>query len=206
VSDEDDVINPKTGKVGGAIFGDSPCLGSRWAQEYFRKLSQFIKGTGLDLLEHDGSYPGDVCASVHHPGHLGLEDSQWQQWKMICTFYQWCRERGTYLNVPDYYFLAGSSKTGMGYRESNWSLPRERQIILGRQNIYHGTWTKAPSMEWMFVPLVEYHGGGAAATLEPLHDHLPAYRAHLMNNFGAGVQACYRGSRLYDTTETESVV
>ena len=108
--------------------------------------------------------------------------------------------------MPDYYFFAGSSKTGMGYRESNWSLPRERQVILGRQNIFDGTWTKAPSMGWMFVPLVEYQGGGAAATLEPLHEHLDAYAAHLVNNFGAGVQACYRGPRLYDTDETKAVV
>jgi len=94
----------------------------------------------------------------------------------------------------------------MGYRETNWSLPRERQIILGRQNIYDGTWTKTPSMGWMFVPLVEYQGGGAAATLEPLSAHLDAYGAHLAQNFGSGVQACYRGQRLYDTDETKAVV
>ncbi|MFO1500379.1 MAG: alpha-galactosidase [Verrucomicrobiota bacterium] len=198
VSEADDVINPATGKTGGAIFGNSPCLESRWGQEYFAKVKRFMEETGLDLLEHDGSYPGDPCASSQHPGHRGLEDSQWNQWRKISRFYQWCRERGTYLNVPDYYFLAGSSKTGMGYRESNWSLPRDRQVILGRQNIYDGTWTKAPSMGWMFVPLVEYHGGGTAATLEPLHEHLDAYEAHLANNFGAGVQACYRGPRLFD--------
>jgi hypothetical protein len=206
VSDGDDVINPATGKVGGAIFGNSPCLCSRWGEQYFARIRRFIEETGLDLLEHDGSYPGDFCASTTHPGHRGVKDSQWMQWEKISHFYRWCRERGTYLNVPDYYFLAGSSKTGMGYRESNWSLPRERQIILGRQNIYDGTWTKAPSMGWMFVPLVEYQGGGAAATLEPLHDHLRAYGAHLANNFGAGVQACYRGPRLYDAAETKAMV
>jgi len=32
VSDEDDCINPKTGKPGGMTFGDSPCLGSRWGE------------------------------------------------------------------------------------------------------------------------------------------------------------------------------
>jgi hypothetical protein len=206
VSDADDVINPQTGKPGGAIFGNSPCLGSRWGQDYFRRLQHFIAATGLDLLEHDGSYPGDVCAAANHPGHRGLLDSQWNQWKQITGFYQWCRARGVYLNVPDFYFLNGSSKTAMGYRESNWSLPRERQIILGRQNIFDGTWDKTPSMGWMFVPLVEYHGGGAAATLEPLHQHLDAYEAHLANNFGAGVQACYRGPRLYDTDATKAVV
>jgi hypothetical protein len=94
----------------------------------------------------------------------------------------------------------------MGYREVNWSLPRERQIVLGRQNIYDGTWKKTPSMGWMFVPLVQYHGGGAAATLEPLSEHLDAYGAHLAQNLGSGVQACYRGPRLYDTDETKALV
>jgi hypothetical protein len=206
ISDEHDVINPKTGKTGGAIFGNSPCLGSEWGQEYFRKLTEFFEKTNFDLLEHDGSYPGDLCASTEHPGHRGLEDSQWTQWKTITDFYKWCRSRGVYLNVPDWYFLSGSNKTGMGYRETNWSLPRERQIILGRQNIYDGTWIKTPSMGWMFVPLVEYHGGGEAATLEPLSEHLDAYEAHLVQNFGAGVQACYRGPRLYDTEETKELV
>lgn len=206
VSDEVDVVNPATGKTGGAIFGNSPCLATDWGANYFRKIKNFIERTGLDLLEHDGSYPGDLCASARHSGHRGVNDSQWNQWRVITDFYKWCRERGVYLNVPDYYFLAGSSKTGMGYRESNWSLPRERQIILGRQNIFDGTWTKTPSMGWMFVPLTEYHGGGAAATIEPLREHLDAYEAHLANNLGAGVQACYRGPRLYDSEETKTMV
>jgi len=206
INDAEDVINPETGKTGGAIFGDSPCLGSGWGLDYFRRIRNFLEKTGFDLLEHDGSYPGDLCASTQHPGHRGLEDSQWTQWKTITGFYKWCRGRGIYLNVPDWYFLSGSNKTGMGYRETNWSLPRDRQIILGRQNIYDGTWEKTPSMGWMFVPLVEYQGGGEAATLEPLSEHLDAYEAHLAQNFGSGVQACYRGTRLYDTDRTRDLV
>ncbi|NLH15356.1 MAG: alpha-galactosidase [Phycisphaerae bacterium] len=207
INDENDVVNPETGKPGGfAAFDNSPCLGSAWAQDYFRKLYAFYEKTGFDLLEHDGSYPGDVCASTKHPGHEGLDDSQYKQWQTITQFYRWCRGRGIYLNVPDYYFLSGSNKTGMGYRETNWSLPREQQILHGRQNIFDGTWEKTPSMGWMFVPLTEYHGGGAAATIEPLKDHLDAYEAHLANNFGCGVQACYRGPRLFDAQETKAVV
>lgn len=206
ISPEDDALHPDTGKPGGAIFGNSPCLGSRWGIEYFRKLTGFIEATGIALLEHDGSYPGDFCASTSHPGHRGLDDSQWRQWRQISSFYQWCRARGVYLNVPDWYFLSGSNKSAMGYREVNWSLPRERQFLLGRQNIFDGTWDKTPSMGWMFVPLVEYHGGGAAATLEPLDEHLDAYEQHLAQNFSSGVQACYRGPRLYDTDRTRAVV
>ncbi len=202
----DDVINPKTGKPGGARFGNSPCLGSVWGENYFRKLRNFFDQTGCGVLENDGSYPGDLCASTNHPGHIGLLDSQWKQWKIITGFYQWCRARGIYLNVPDWYFLAGSSKTGMGYRETDWSLPRAQQEIIERQNIYDGTWEKTPSMGWMFVPLTQYHGGGAAATIEPLKDHLPHYEARLADLFGAGVQACYRGPRLFDTDQTKVVV
>jgi hypothetical protein len=201
-----DVISPQTGQPGGARFGNSPCLGSVWGTNYFRKLRQFYEQIGCGVLENDGSYPGDVCASTNHPGHTGLADSQWTQWRTIAGFYEWCRARGIYLNVPDWYFLAGSSKTGMGYRETDWSLPREQQEIIERQNVFDGTWEKAPSMGWMFVPLTQYHGGGAAATIEPLKDHLAHYETRLANLFGAGVQACYRGPRLYDTDETKAVV
>ena len=94
----------------------------------------------------------------------------------------------------------------MGYREVNWSLPRALQVIHTRQNIYDGTWQKTPSMGWMFVPLTQYHGGGAAATIEPLDEHLDHYERMLQSNLALGVQACYRGPRLYDTERTRAMV
>jgi len=187
-------------------FGNSPCIGSDWGLEYFKKLYRFIEYTGFDNFEHDGSYPGDVCMATNHPGHEGLADSQWKQFKTITDFYKWCRGRGVYLTVPDWYFLNGSSKSAMGYRETNWSLPRRQQEIIERQNIFDGTWEKTPSMGWMFVPLVEYQGGGAEATIEPLREHLPHYGQRLADLFGAGVQAAYRGPRLYDAPETLDLV
>lgn len=56
------------------------------------------------------------------------------------------------------------------------------------------------------MPLVEYQGGGAAATLEPLEQHLADYEQHLAQNFLSGVQAAYRGPRLYDSDKTKAVV
>lgn len=206
IDDANDVINPQTGKPGGAIFGNAPCLGSVWGTNYLRKLTNFLAQTGLDLLEHDGPYPGDVCASTNHPGHQGLADSQWVNWRLSANLYAWCRTRGIYINQPDYYFFTGGNKTAMGYREDNWSLPRAQQLIHARQNIFDGTWTKPQTAGWMFVPLTEYHGGGAAATLEPLREHLDAYEGHLANTLGAGVQACWRGPRLYDSDETKALV
>ncbi|HOC01446.1 MAG TPA: hypothetical protein PKM43_22185 [Verrucomicrobiota bacterium] len=189
-----------------ARFGVMPCLGATWGSNYLAQLQHLMRFAGLGVLEHDGSYPGDQCASTNHPFHRGLADSQWVQWKAITGLYQWCRSQGVYLNIPDWYFLNGGSKTGMGYREVNWSLPRAYQEIIERQNIFDGTWDKTPSMGWMFVPLTEYHGGGAAATIEPLKDHLEHYEQRLANLFGAGVIACYRGPRLYDTDDTKAVV
>jgi len=187
-------------------FGNSPCLCSVWGEEYFKKIYNFLDKTGFDNFEHDGSYPGDVCASTEHPGHKNLYDSRWNQFREIKEFYHWCRSKGIFLNVPDWYILNGSNKVGMGYRETNWSLPRKQQEIIERQNIYDGTWFKTPSMGWMHVPLVQYHGGGAAATLEPLHEHLHSYGQRLANLLGAGVQAAWRGKELYDTDETKALV
>lgn len=187
-------------------FGESPCLESRWGTNYFRRLYEFHRESGFTLLEHDGSYPGDACLSEQHPGHHGLADSRWNQWREVSDFYKWCRAQGFYLNVPDHYYLSGSTKSGMGYREENWSLPREQQVIHTRQNIYDGTWQKTPSMGWMFVPLTQYQGGGAAATIEPLDQHLAHYERMIESNLALGVQACYRGPRLYDTDRTKAMV
>ena len=120
--------------------------------------------------------------------------------------YQWLNEKGVYINAPDWYFLDGTHKIAIGYREVNFSLSREQQKILNRQNIFDGTWEKTPSMGWGFVPLTRYQGGGPEAVLEPLSEHLKDYEQLMMQYYGAGVQACYRGPRLYDTEETKQTV
>lgn len=207
ISEKDDVINPKTGKRGGfSQFNNSPCLCSEWGQNYFRKMYKIHKETGFLTFTHDGSYPGDVCASESHPGHTGLADSQYNQWKVITDFYKWGRGQGIYLRVPDFYFLMGANQTPVGYRENNWSLPRRQQLIHTRQNIYDGTWESTPTMRFSFVPLAQYHGGGAAATIEPLSEHLDHYEMMLVSNMGMGIQSVLRGPRLYDTEETKNMV
>jgi len=206
ISDEDDVIDPATGKPGGAFFGNAPCYGSKWGLAYLEKIKYFISSTGFNLFENDGPYPGDLCASTTHPGHKGLDDSQWRQMELQKSLYHWCNENGVYVNAPDWYFLDGTNKIALGYREVNFSLSREQQKILNRQNIFDGTWEKTPSMSWGFVPLTRYQGGGPEAVLEPLSEHLDDYRQLMMQYYGAGIQACYRGPRLYDTDRTKQTV
>ncbi|MBS1598954.1 MAG: alpha-galactosidase [Bacteroidetes bacterium] len=207
ISDEDDVIDPVTGKPdAGAFFGHAPCYGSKWGLTYLAKIKFFFEKTGFNIFENDGPYPGDVCASTTHPGHHGLDDSQWKQMELQKSLYHWCNENGIYVNAPDWYFLDGTNKIALGYREVNFSLPREQQLVLNRQNIFDGTWEKTPSMSWGFVPLTKYQGGGPEAVLEPLNEHLKEYEALMMQYYGAGVQACYRGPRLYDTEKTKQLV
>lgn len=94
----------------------------------------------------------------------------------------------------------------MGYNENQYSLPRWQDICISRQSFYDATYHLIPSAGWMFVPLVDYHGGGAAAAFEPLQEHLVEYEWALAQYLGAGVAACYRGYRLYDTDKTKDVV
>lgn len=206
ISEADDVIDPVTGQTGHAIFLNAPCFGSQWGQAYAQKLKYFMRETGFDLFENDGPYPGDLCASTTHPGHRNLGDSQWRQVEMQHDLYRWCNENGVYVNAPDWYFLSGSNKIALGYREVNFSLSREQQKMLNRQNIYDGTWEKTPSMGWGFVPLTRYQGGDEEAVLEPLNAHLADYEQLMVQYYGAGVQACYRGPRLYDTEATKQMV
>jgi hypothetical protein len=206
ISDEDDVIDPRTGKPGGAFFGNAPCFGSRWGLAYRDKIKKFFSVTGFNIWENDGPYPGDQCASTSHPGHKGLDDSQWRQMEIQKELYHWLNERGVYINAPDWYFMDGTNKIGIGYREVNFSLSRDQQKVLNRQNIYDGTWEKTPSMGWGFVPLTRYQGGGPEAVLEPLSEHMKDYEQLMVQYYGSGVQACYRGPRLFDTEAVRQMV
>jgi len=95
---------------------------------------------------------------------------------------------------------------GMGYNENQYSLPRWLDLSISRQDMYDKLYHYIPTVGWMFVPLTQYHGGGDAATFEPLSDHLVEYEWALAQYFGAGVAACYRGWRLYDSEQTRQVV
>lgn len=189
-----------------ATHGKIPSLASEWGQQWLQTVRGFYEETGFDQFENDGPYPGDVDITSRPPIQYGVDDSRWALWQQNTWLYRGLRADGVYINQPDYHFLNGGNKSGMGYREVNWSLPRAQQAIHTRQNIFDGTWGKTPSMGWMHVPLSQYHGGGAEATIEPLREHLDHYERMMRSNLGMGVQAHYRGPRLFDTNETRDMV
>lgn len=94
----------------------------------------------------------------------------------------------------------------MGYNENQYSLPRWEDLSISRQSVYDDTYHFTPTQGWMFLPLVDYHAGGAAAAFEPLSEHLAEYEWGLAQYLGSGVAACYRGYRIFDTAQTKALV
>ena len=189
-----------------AAYGRSLCLGSAYADIYFKQLLAFMKQVGQDCIETDGPYHGYRCERTDHPLHTGRDDSWRVNWEQQGKFYRLCMDEGVYIITPDWYFASGGRKMPMGYKEANWTLPREQQALVARQNIYDGTWWRTPSMAYHALPLTPVYGGGPDSTMEPLSQHLDAYDRVLGQYFGMGIMACYRGFRLYDTEETQTVV
>ena len=54
--------------------------------------------------------------------------------------------------------------------------------------MFDDTFRRIPSEGWMFLPLVNYEGGGPAAWFEPLNLHRTEYDFAFAQYFGAGVQ------------------
>lgn len=200
-----DVVDPATGRPG-SPFGQSLCLGTTWADDYFDRVWTFYDETGFGGLTPDGPYHGCPCGSHDHANHLGLEDSQWVQWEKQVDAFHEAQRRNLYAPAPDWYFLNGQASTGMGYREASANLSREQALLLYRQYIYDGTFFKAPPMGSMAIGLIPTYNADPQAILEPLNKNLEWYELHLVQLIGSGAQPSFRANRLYDTPETKAMV
>lgn len=111
------------------------------------------------MVETDGPYGGQSCASTTHLHHAGYHDSIFMQNRLQGQFFSDLRERNVFINQPDNYFFHGGSKTGMGYNEWQYSLPRWIDLTVARQTMYDDTYFHLPTQGWMFLPLVQYEKG-----------------------------------------------
>ena len=202
---EHDCIDPVTGQPG-SLFGQSMCIATEWADDYFERLMEFVERTGLGSWNADGPYHGDPCASEVHANHRGMLDSQWAQWRKQVEVIHELQARGLYLPLPEWYFLNGQCATGMGYREASANLTPQQQLLLGRQYVYDGTWHKTPTMGWMGLQLVGFYTSDPRVGLEPLSENLDRYERGLVQYLGSGCQLSVRGNRLYDSSETRAMV
>lgn len=177
----------------------------------------------MDLVEIDGTYPGCPCNNgSHHQNkdketdpsdpndtttgkpskykiHYGYHDSIVKQWEnSVRMMNKEFRDMNVYIKVPDWYYLSGGNKGGIGYEEVAWSQPRKEQLIYGRQIIHNSTYLKPASMSWSHIPFVQYHGGGSSAAFIPFSQNIEDYDWVLAQNLGNGVTSDYRGNSLYD--------
>ena len=100
----------------------------------------FINETGLSMLETDGPYGGGSCASTNHTYHKQLSDSIYMQTQTQARWYSGLRERSVYINQPDNFFFQGGQRTGMGYDEDQYSLPRWQDVTISRMTVYDQTY------------------------------------------------------------------
>jgi hypothetical protein len=202
---EHDVVDPATGQPG-CPFGQSLCLGSAWAEDYFKRVWSFIDQTGFMSIAVDGPFHGDPCASTTHKNHEGMEDSQWVQWQIQNRMFEEEQRRNMYAPAPDWYFWNGQVSVGMGYREASANLPRELKATLYRQYLYDGTWYKAPTMGDVSISLIGTYTDDPGAMLEPLEQNLHWYERKLSQTLAVGCQISLRANRLYDTDKTRAMV
>ncbi|MBQ8333529.1 MAG: hypothetical protein IJX93_07125 [Clostridia bacterium] len=189
----------------------SRCLCTKWSEGYWNRVVNFLEKTGSDFIEIDGPYHFYTCTG-NQPGqtehlHKGLSDCRYMQWlRSTVEIYTRMRNLGIYINAPDWLYLSGTNKCGIGYEEIGFSQPRIQQLLLNRIYNYMGTYRKIPSMGWGFLPVEQYHGGGDAAKFEPLTQNLAEYDWAMAEAAASGVWPCVRGKRLYDSEQCRQVV
>ena len=187
------------------------CLKTKWAKEYKENYINFLKKTGSDFIEIDGPYHFSTCTGnkegqTEHL-HKGLSDSRYTQWiDFTYNLYIELKNMGIYVNAPDWFYLSGTNKSGVGYEEIAFSQPRIAQLALNRIYNYMGTYNKIPSMGWGFLPIDEYHGGGEEAKFEPLNKNIAEYDWAMAEWIASGVQPCVRGNCVYDDERTKKIV
>lgn len=176
------------------------CLATDWSKQYMKKVLRFIDRTGADAVEIDGPYGMLMCAGGKTHNHDDFTDSQYKQWKAaVSDWYREIKKRGVYINAPDWHFLNGTNRTGVGYEEIAFSEHRNEQLVTSRIYYYKGTFSKNPSQCWGFLPLNVYHGGGKDAQFFPTAKNAFAFDWALAQITASGVWPTIRGRKVYDS-------
>lgn len=176
------------------------CLACDWAEQYMKNVVRFIDKTGADAVEIDGPYGMLMCSGGKTHRHDDFTDSQYKQWKSsVVDWYQELKKRGIYINAPDWHFLNGINRCGVGYEEIAFSEKRAEQLITSRIYYYKGTFDKNPSQGWGFMPLNVYHGGGKDAQFFPTEQNAFEFDWALAQLTAAGVWPTIRGRKVYDS-------
>ncbi|MGN0457797.1 MAG: hypothetical protein ACI4IL_02345 [Eubacterium sp.] len=176
------------------------CLACDWAEQYMKNVVRFIDRTGADAVEIDGPYGMLMCSGGKTHRHDDFTDSQYKQWKgSVVDWYKELKQRNIYINAPDWHFLNGINRCGVGYEEIAFSEKRAEQLITSRIYYYKGTFDKNPSQGWGFLPLNVYHGGGKDAMFFPTEQNAFEFDWAMAQLTAAGVWPTIRGKKVYDS-------
>lgn len=183
------------------------CLACEWAEGYMKKVLRFIDKTGADAVEIDGPYGMMLCSGGETHQHKDFTDSQYKQWKAsVSDWYHELKTRGVYINAPDWHFLNGTNRSGVGYEEIAFSEKRAEQLLTSRIYYYKGTFSKNPSQGWGFLPLNVYHGGGKDAQFFPTAENSLEFEWAMAQLTAAGVWPTIRGKKVYDSETGKQIM
>lgn len=183
------------------------CLDCDWSHQYMKNVIRFIDRTGADAVEIDGPYGMLMCSGgkTHH--HDDFTDSQYKQWKAsVLEWYKELKSRGIYINAPDWHFLNGTNRSGVGYEEISFSEKRAEQLVTSRIYYYKGTFSKNPSQGWGFLPLNVYHGGGKDAMFFPTEKNSFEFDWAMAQIVASGVWPTIRGKKVYDSETGKEIM
>lgn len=182
------------------------CLATDWAKQYMKNVLRFIDKTGADAVEIDGPYGMLMCSGGKTHNHDDFTDSQYKQWKAsVVDWYREIKKRGVYINAPDWHFLNGTNRSGVGYEEIAFSERRCEQLVTSRIYYYKGTFSKNPSQGWGFLPLNVYHGGGKDAQFFPTERNAFEFDWAMAQIVASGVWPTIRGRKAYDSEEGKRI-
>lgn len=182
------------------------CLATDWSKQYMQNVLRFIDRTGADAVEIDGPYGMLMCAGGKTHNHDDFTDSQYKQWKAsVVDWYREIKKRGVYINAPDWHFLNGTNRSGVGYEEIAFSERRSEQLVTSRIYYYKGTFSKNPSQGWGFLPLNVYHGGGKDAQFFPTAQNAFEFDWAMAQIVASGVWPTIRGKKAYDSEKGKEI-
>lgn len=182
------------------------CLATEWSAQYMKNVLRFIDKTGADAVEIDGPYGMLMCAGGKTHNHDDFTDSQYKQWKAsVSDWYREIKKRGVYINAPDWHFLNGTNRCGVGYEEIAFSERRAEQLVTSRIYFYKGTFSKNPSQSWGFLPLNVYHGGGKNAQFFPTEQNAFEFDWAMAQIVASGVWPTIRGRKAYDSQKGKTI-
>ena len=121
--------------VSGWFKGEFHALGEPWLEhdERYRRSEEFIRVLKASWTQDEAEFSGDFY-NLH--GYTLKPKPLQKPHPQIFQGGNSTAARQMAGRVSDWYFMNGGSKTGMGYRETDWSLPREYQEIIERQNVH----------------------------------------------------------------------